>query len=452
MKQRLKQLHMLVIAVAVVLGCFVMNVAAADTEPTVIRVGYMLNYGTVKSPIIKGAEGYGYEYLTEIFKYTKEDYQLEFVYCEWEEGKAMLQSGELDILGPTTYSEAGAELYGYPDSSFGDNMIFLSTLSGQSVTYADYNNINGQKIAVQVNNPNEYMLHDFLDEYGLDAEIVYFTDNNYESALENLGCDLCLASSLQTVTDLVPVATLGILDFYYVTNYGNEALIEELNYAMERLKKSEFMFQEQLYLTYYNYTISNVHYISAEDFAILQSQELYTVGVENLYSPVAYKNEQGELAGVALDVVEMMAEIAGINYEIIEVDSTTSEEVLQSMDFAFLSITGVDNENLIDSTPYCTLPFMLIDRTMDGETIDNIGILAYYGITEVEVEDHIYGREIFEYDNIIQMQEAYNQGEIDSFIITSSTLNIIRDAFEDLSFQSSSLGADLNLTAIFPPA
>ncbi|MFI3209034.1 MAG: hypothetical protein R3Y40_07850, partial [Eubacteriales bacterium] len=41
----------------------------AQEDATVIKVGYMLNYGTIKSPIVKGSEGYGYEYLTTIFEY-----------------------------------------------------------------------------------------------------------------------------------------------------------------------------------------------------------------------------------------------------------------------------------------------------------------------------------------------------------------------------------------------
>ncbi len=430
--------------------CLIVSVFATE-QPQELKVGYVSNYGTLKAGFTKGSEGYGYEYLKKIFDYADGNYNVEFVYCEWEESKEMLENGKLDIIGPTTYTEAGAQIYGYPDQSSGDNMIFLSTHSEKVSYYSNYGNINGAKIAVQTNNPNAYLLDEFLQENNIDAEIVYFSDNDYETAMENLDVDLVVASSLQYFQELAPIATLGVLDFYYVTNVENTELLEIMNEAMEELEKQEFMYQEQLYLEYYNYTINSSHYITEEEYDLLQSKTVYYVGIEDFYSPICYTDSSGNLAGIAVDVTEMLASAAGIFCEFVPVTSEMSDAVAAVLDFSFVPFTEDGRNTSIETDAYCSVPFLLIERKMpSGEDIENIGILGYYGITELELEDHIYGRTMCEYYNIVELQDAYNAGEIDSFIVSTSTLNAIRSGFEDLDFISKTMDMSLNLTIQFP--
>lgn len=420
----------------------------AQEDATVIKVGYMLNYGTIKSPIVKESEGYGYEYLTTIFEYIDEDYELEFVYCEWEEAKEMLLSGEIDILGPTTYTESNADILLFTEESFGDNFIFLSTLSENSVYTDDYDDINGSIIAVQEDNPNEYLLYEFLDEHNLQADIVYFTDNDYERVLEDNGYDFVLASSLQTFDNLIPVAILGNLEFYYVTSLDNSELISSINDAMQEIEYNEFMYQEKLYLEYYDYTILSSSYVTEEEYAILQEQEIYNVGVQNLYCPICYLGSNNEFQGIAIDVLEMMAEIAGISYNLVEITEETTEAEWDALDFAFTTIGEDSREDAIESDAYYAIPFLMIERD-DVDEIDSIGIMTYYGITEVEYEDHLYGRTIYEFSNVMELMESYNSGEIDSMIMTTTTLNMERDEFDNLNFVSNTMDINLNLTIAY---
>lgn len=200
----------------------------------------------------------------------------------------------------------------------------------------------------------------------------------------------------------------------------------------------------------FNYAIDSSYSITEEEQDLLQEQELYRVGMENLYSPICYKTESGEFTGVAVDVLAMLAESTGIAYEIVEFDADTAAEELAQLDFSFISYAGADGNMSIESDVYYQAPFMLIERNMDDEkTIENIGVLQYYGISEWKVDNQIYDRNIQEYTTIVEMQTAYNQGEIDSFIVTTSTLNAIRNDFVDLNFVSRTIDTSLNLTMIF---
>lgn len=423
---------------------------SAQEEPTIIKVGYTLNYATLKAPIVVGNEGYGYEYLNRIFEYVDGDYELEFVYCEWTDVMSMVETGEIDIFGPITYTEYNAETYLYTEESFGDNFIFLSTLDENIANYDNYDSIDGATIAVQANNPNEYMLYEFLEENQLEAEVVYFTENDYEKAMEEQGYDLCLCSSLQTFNNLTPAVNLGNTEFYYVTNYDNADLIEEIDQAMQEIDAKEYMYQEKLYLEYYDYSILSDTYITEEEQLLLQEQETYYVGVKDIYGAVCSKNEDGEFEGIAIDAMEMIADIAGIEYVFVEITEDMKADELENLDFSLLTYDEEERRNTTKSNAFCELPYVLVERMAEeGEILDSVGILPYYGITEISQEGYLFGREIIEYDNLADMQDAYNKGMVDSIIITTSNMNLVRGDFIASDFIVTYLDMSLNLCLVY---
>ncbi len=439
-------------AILIILFCGIIFsgiTAKAEESPIVVRVGYTLNYGTVKSPMVIGEEGYGYEYLNEIFDHVDGNYELEFVYCEWLEVGNMMESGEIDIFGPITYSDTSAELFLFPEESFGDNFIFLSSLSSSISNYNDYSDIEGSTIAVQENNPNEYLLIEFLEENQLNAEIIYFTDDDYEKVMGE-GYDFCLCSSLQSYQNLTPVVNLGVVDAYYVTALENTELMEVINEGMASVRESEYMYQEKLYLEYYDYSILSELYITDDEYALLQSKEIYYIGIEDIYGPVGYRNEDGEFQGVAVDVMDMIAEMAGIEYEFVEVTGETSLEELAELDFSFMSYDDEITETMVKSTTYCEMPYILVDHVMDdGEEIINVGVLTHYGLNQDEYQGYVFEREIVEYDSLLDMQEAYNNEEIGSMILTVSNMNMIRGEFSDENYRVTTMDMNLNLCLLY---
>lgn len=446
-----KAIARVVFAVCLFVMFLLCNVVVhAEEQTTVIKVGYTLNYGIVKSPMVVGAEGYGCEYLEAVFDYVEGDYELEFVYCEWTEVSEMIQNGEIDLFGPVTYTETSADLYLYTEESFGDNFIFLSTLKGNEATYNNFANVDGSTIAVQENNPNEYLLYEYLEENGWEAEIVYFTDNDYESVMNDNEYDFCLCSSLQTFQNLTPVVNLGYEQAYYVSNMEHAELMNLIDAGMDELDEKEYMYQEKLYLKYYDYDILSDSYITQDEYDLLQEQELYYIGIQDIYGSISYKNEEGAFEGIVVDAMEQIAEIAGIQYVFVEVTEDTREEEFQMLDFSFLSYGENAKEHTVESTAFCEMPYVMVERVVDeSEEIVNIGVLSYYGLIETQEEGYIFDREMVEYDSLVVLQEAYNKGEIDSLILTSSNMNLIRDDFEDMNFIATNLDMSLNLCLIF---
>lgn len=422
----------------------------AATPEQIIKIGYIANYGTVKAPMMKGSEGYGYEYFNKLIDYTSGDYTLEFVQCEWPDALDQLACGEIDVLGPTTQLDFEGCIY--TESDFGESMLFLAALDEDDVYYGDYAKIEGQVIGVPSYVADVSVVEDFLSEQGINATVVQFETSDITSEMKTRGIRYCLFSSLQTEDGLKVIAKLDSAPAYYVMNESNTALMADINAAMQALSEDEYLYQAQLYLEYCNYNIMANAYISQAEYDLLQSQEVYYVGVENFYSAFSYEDGDGNLVGICFDAMEMIAEEAGVTFEYVLVDDDTTAAEYAQIDFLFLADSSLDFEVSKESDSYLELPLLLLERTnlAQGETqITTIGITDYYGISSVRQEGYIYDREVLEYTNLRELCNAFDAGEVGSIILTTAAFNMVHDDFVDTSFASTTLGSNFHLTLAF---
>lgn len=446
MKIKFKIVFILMIVITFVVTSFPVY---ATQETTTIKVGYTLNYGTVISSTVNNQKGYGYDYLTKIFDYVGDEYELEFICCEWSDAMDMLTTGEIDILGPITKTDVGMESYLYTASDFGDNVILLSTLTSNEYQYANYDDINDSVIAVQNNNPNEYLLYEFLDEYDLEANIVYFDDNDYEKVMQENDYDFCLCSSLQTMDSLSPVAKLGTTSFYYVTDINNTELMNLIDDGMAEIEQKEYLFQEKLFLEYYDYSLLSANYVTNEEYALLQEKEMYYIGVENFDSPICYKDENGDFQGISIDALSLIMDQADVPYTIVEITQETSSEEYDNLDFYLLA--NDESLGMIASDTYYSLSMVLIEPfSNENAEFNTIGTVDYLGIDETNLPYECVGETVLTFTNVTDMINSYNDGEIDSFILTSASLNLFRNEIDSLDFINTTIDKKLGLVLMFP--
>lgn len=446
MKQRCRMAWLVTVVVLLAMigttATSVMTVTADDSAQT-IKVGYIVNYGIIQTPMIKGSEGYGYEYLYQILEYTEGNYDLEFIQCDLESAEEMLQSGEIDIFGPVTQTEARQEEYLFTDQSFGTSYVFLSTLTGQEAFFDSYDELDGRTVSIYTNNSNAEYLEAFLDENDLDMNIEYFSGTDFSADLTQSEREYYLTDSMITVDGLSDLINLGSYEFYYMFSDSNQALVDDFNQAMEQLSTVDYLFQEKLFLEYYDREISENIYVTEAEQALIQDS-VYQVGVTNLYGPTAYEDSNGELTGISVDIVQMIADLGRFSVEFVDLEENPDAEV----DFSILALDDNARLNASESDIYCDLALMLIDKETDDE-IETIGTIDYYGIESIILEDHLYGRTIVEYANAEELRAGFDAGEVDSMILTTATLNAIRANIETESWLSTPIDATLSLTLTF---
>ena len=98
--------------------------AHASDQPRIVKVGYTDSEGLLAKNDDGTYEGYTYDYLMRVAQFT--GWSFEFVEAEGDNANEralrlleMLDNGEVDIEGSMSYSAALAEMYEYPENSYG---------------------------------------------------------------------------------------------------------------------------------------------------------------------------------------------------------------------------------------------------------------------------------------------------------------------------------------------
>ncbi|WP_249030269.1 EAL domain-containing protein [Tannockella kyphosi] len=415
--------------------------AVAFNEPTVVKVGYSEVTGFVNDPIISGREGYGYEYFNKIAEYLDGDYIFEYVMCKEDTILDMLESGVIDIATPYFKEQINEQDFLVSSNDFGENIAFLCTTNEEIV---DITSLDGSTIGVYKGDPNISLIDELLTTYGYQANIVLFDQYDYYKDLDNNQCDYCLVYSMSPNMNLEIVMKLEAFPFYFITTNENQELMNDLNDAMKNIKSYEFLYQEQLYLKYYQYQISTNTYISDQELALLQAESSYCVGIHLLHSPFSYLDSEGQLQGIVVDFLELLEDKAGVHFDkyIIEGNDTTM------YDFTML----YSNEDVLLNSglsySFLEQPLVLLENS--GERVNNyVGSLSYYGVDPQYLQLEFGSENIIVYENLASMQEAYEENQIQEMILTSSALSYINSSVDSQNYYINPLDMSISFSIDF---
>lgn len=181
---------------------------------------------------------------------------------------------------------------------------------------------------------------------------------------------------------------------------------------------------------------------SATQYDVLQEQEVYTVAYTEDHLPFSYQNEDGSVAGMAIDMMDYIASIAGVTVEYVPLDEVSSDT--QEVDIV-LSILAADQleSNSIKSNPYIQFRIMLMAEEEVMSYQDAIvGRLDYSAISDAMVEENLVGAVSKSYASYADLQSALSAGEID-YILTTSLV-----AQETSTLDMVSISTDMTLDAM----
>lgn len=195
-------------------------------------------------------------------------------------------------------------------------------------------------------------------------------------------------------------------------------------------------------------TSVNIYGETVDSYDVLQSQEVYIVAYSDDYSPFSYVNSEGDPAGIAVDVMNYVAETAGIYIEYISIDDAKNSDTPVDINLSILSQDQLDT-NTIDSTPYYTLPITSVtlsdDFDYEGATV---GHLDYVTIDDNNIEETL-GCQIITYSNYDNLADDLANGTLD-YIFTTSLVAKETDLFANYyHINTASTGFQLNFLLSF---
>lgn len=450
MRKKVKHIGVFILQL-ILLTCLCLG-AQATEAPQELKVGYVSNYGTLKAAFSDGSGGYGYEYLTHLVNYMEGDYKVTFVSCgNWQDGMDKLDSGEIDIMGPTM--EVADSDYIHTDNDFGTFTIMLAELSSSTTSPVNTTSLDGATIGVPDYYSDYSCLTDFLATEDIDATIVSIPSLDLNLTLGLQDIDYVMMSSLQTHAGLTVVTGIGAYPAYFVASPENQELMDEMDRALVALSEAEPYFRAQLAMEYSSYNFTTNAYISEENLAIVQEKGVYTVGIRNFCSPLIREGADGELEGVGFVLLDLISQQEDISFEYVVVEENASTEDFEGIDFLIAATSFTDDYGFpYVSSSYLDLPFILLEHR-ESSNIDmgsqTIGVANYYRTDALTTDGTLYGREVVRYGTVQELQQAFDANEIDCMLITVVSLNMIRDDFSTQDYVATTVEDSLQLSLAF---
>ncbi|WP_258106712.1 diguanylate cyclase [Christensenella minuta] len=293
-----------------------------------VRVAFPIQTGLTQLDEYGNYSGYTYEYLEEIAQYTGWNY--EFVEVSGDPNESlltlmdMLEKGEIDLMGGMLYSEELGQQYDYASYSYGSVETILQVLhdSPQDIT------INSQapqtfRIAVAgKGGQREQELEDYC-KMNMITPVYVRCEGSEEQleALKNGTADMMLNVSMNYIEGVRTVARFAPKPFYLVTTKGNDSgLMEELNSAILSVEQANPSFSSELYEKYF-FPASDTLYLSDSEAAYASTAERLRVGVLVGQPPYQYQDENGELKGISIGLLDYISQQTGLEFELIPFDS-----------------------------------------------------------------------------------------------------------------------------------
>ncbi len=423
--------------------CFLVSsqVVAADqvveNKTNIVRVGYCDEYKTVTTLYDGTVEGFAVDYFTELSKYTGDTY--EFVHCDWEDAFTLLESGDIDVFGPLSYTEERDELYSYTDASFGKEGVYLASLQVDGFEYDDYNEIASQMIGVCTNDANRTLLDLFCVEHEIAPQIIEIDEQSLDSTSPHT---MIVISAMQYEQQYEVVAELGYENVYYITRDEDIELSDGINDGLEKIQSKNPMFYEELINEYYpSVTYGKVH-ISNEEIALLQSKELYRVGYYVDHVPFSYLDTEGNPSGIAISVMDEIAQAAEINIEYVPMYKDGSE--YQNIDINLSILTSMELSYHSDRCdPYMELPLMVIGY-YDNLSYENasIGYMDYIGLEVEQLQSYLPGSDLILFHSIENIIDNLKTNKIDYAITTNLMSKQILEATDSEQSIARTFGVD----------
>ena len=308
-------------------------------DEKVIRIGYDENSTFIKE-VDGNYYGYGVEYLEKISEYTGWEY--EYVKSEsWHECIQMLRSGEIDMLCTAHYTEERAAEFVYSDIPLGYESSLLYTTEDSSISYQDYEEMDGTKIGLMT---DSYSAHDFeinAIKKDIDYEGVYYKEESEMlHALQEGNIDMMVIASRYATADLKLVDNSGSNAFYCISAKGNEAVIDEIEVALQQIMYDEPTFEGMLMQTYFSQeTISSTPLLTAEELAYIETLGTVKIKMIQNQRPSCYV-ENGVTKGIWAEVIKLLSEKSGIDFQLeaVPLDQYSEDTYKEYLDQGYLLV------------------------------------------------------------------------------------------------------------------
>lgn len=356
---------------------------ASDTEPDakIVRVG---NVNIVSDGEDEDSyNGYVYDYLLEISKYT--GWKYEFVNASWEKSLEMLEQGEIDMLTQVQYTIDRDLHFRFSDYVMGTNCtLLLVSEDNHDIYYNDFDNFQGKTIGALKGTYQINLLRDLARKKNFTYKLVEY-DYNEElwQDLKDGVIDMMLSESVQKNDGCKIVARFQPEPLYFMLNRNRTDLLKQLNNAMEIIQSTDTNYNGYLYDQYYAAFDQGNMAMTREEAEFVEQKPVLKLGYNSAWNPISYQDsETGEYKGITADLIQALEKETGFSFEYVPArDNNEAGDLLRSgeIDLIYGIAERFEMEAAQDgiyiTKPYVEIPLSLAAyRNTDLGTIKKIAV------------------------------------------------------------------------------
>lgn len=287
---------------------------AATENDDVIKVGVYQLPGFNDIDENGNVSGYNYEYLYQIADITGWNYEF-VVVSDMYAGMELLKERKIDLLAPVQKSLLRQNMFDFSEASLGKQYVgLLTTQDKEQYFYEDYKSFQGMTVAVVKDDLTTNYFIDYEKKHGFDLELVYYdTEPEALEAMRSGETNAVVANLLHAMNGDKVLARFQGKDSYYITYKDNQAMLSQLDEAMQTIQVNNPRYLEDLSREYF--TIYDVQYLSVEQRRYIESLGTIKVGYMSDRIPLSYvEDETGEFCGITRQILDRIQELTGLQF------------------------------------------------------------------------------------------------------------------------------------------
>ena len=378
--------------------------------------------------------GYGYEMMENIAKYM----QCTFSYVGYENSATecveMLRKGELDL-----YTAAKDTPERRAEFAFSTHPAITATtcmnvkVGNDAIIAGDYSTYDGLVIGLLARHTYNNAFLEWANEKGFRYEIQYYeTQTELSKALVDGEVDALVNSYIRTPEDEQTVESFGETPYYIIARKEDQDLIDKIDAAIDQMNVESPNWRADLYNIYYGTQSSSMELTNEEQTLLDQLQRNKAViraVMDPDANPYSYFDENGDPAGISVELFQATAERLGLSYEILPVadrqeyiDAVTSGQADVWLDADPDSDTFIDSEQKYKLTePYMSSSVSVLRERGATGKIQKLVLMEDSVAAKEILTANWPDAEVVMVDDTQQCVQAIVSGKVDGALLMTYT-------------------------------
>ncbi len=365
---------------------YIPTITKAAEEEKTVRIAFFPMSGFHEKSEDGTYSGMDVDYLEALCEYT--NWKLEYVECaSWDDALYKLEQKQVDLVGSAQYSAERAKKFQYADLSSGYTFGVIAVNGNNAMAYEDYDAMKNLSYGIVKTYIRKTEFLEYLNYNGITEPKVTEYESTAELllALDTGSVDAMVHTLTEIKADQHMIGRFAPMPFYYISYYGNEDLMRELNHGIANLRINQPELETALMEEYYHNRIDSTVFLTLKEQKYIANNNVLRVAYVGGQYPFSYK-ESDEFKGLSRIMLEKGLLPVGFEVEYFGYETQKqANAALAAGEVDMLAYCGEPKEhikehNQIAVKEYAETPLVLLmdknDTMADVHTIVTIGCMV----------------------------------------------------------------------------